>query len=107
MKTCTAFARLPLFASTLLLGAAHPLYAATNYSLNLSGGSQYVQVAANPNFGLNQLTFEAWVYPTAAKCNTIVSRGDGSTAATDYIFQVGYDGVICGGAMKIGFFGAG
>ena|SRR5438105_3454689 len=35
------------------------------------------------------LTFEAWVFPQEARCNTIISRGDGG-GNSDYIFQVGY-----------------
>ncbi len=77
------------------------------YSFRGNGTNQYVSVPANPSFTPTQLTFEAWVNPSAATCNTILSRGDGSNGGlTDYIFDVGYDGATCG-VMKMGFFGVG
>jgi len=84
---------------------AHTLEAA-NYCLSLSGTNQYVEVPS-AGFGLiDQATFEAWIYPTAAKCSTILSRGDGISTNTDYTLQVGFDGTNCG-AMNVAFFGAG
>jgi hypothetical protein len=63
--------------------------------------SNFVQVASAPSLVLtNQLTFEAWVRPRTAQCNTILSRGDGTNVlSTDYIFQVGSDGTNCGVMM--------
>jgi sugar lactone lactonase YvrE len=89
-----------LSAQTLCAGPAAclTLDAATN---------EYVLVPASTNFTPSAVTFEAWVYPTEAMCNTVLSRGDGSSGATtDFIFDVGYDGTTCG-VMKVGFFGAG
>jgi len=75
-------------------------------SLNLDGTSQYGLVPANASLTPTPVTFEAWVNIGAAKCNTILSRGNGNNASTDYIFQVGYDGTTCG-VMKVSLFGAG
>lgn len=91
-----AFGLLALPVSTLYAGS----------SLSLNGSSQYVTVPATAGLTPTPLTFEAWVNPSAATCNTIISRGHGGTADTDYIFQVGYDGTNCG-VMKVAFFGAG
>jgi len=77
---------------------APPLEAA-NYCLSLNGDHQYVQVPPQAGFALGQATFEAWIYPTAPKCSTILSRGLGSTVS-DYLLQVGWDGTNCG-AMRI------
>ncbi len=91
----------------LCLLPAPSLHAGTNYSLNLDGSTGYVLVpATNLVLDPTPLTFEAWVHPTAAKCNTILSRGNGNNGSTDYILDVGYDGTTCG-VMKIGFFGVG
>jgi DNA-binding beta-propeller fold protein YncE len=77
-------------------------------SLNLAAASaQYVSVPASASLTSRPVTFEAWVNPGIATCNTILSRGDGGNGATtDYILQVGYNGSTCG-VMNIGFFGAG
>lgn len=78
-------------------------------ALDLAAGrSNYVQVAASPSLALtNQFTFEAWIRPRSAQCNTILSRGDGANlAATDYIFQVGSDGANCG-VMKLALMAGG
>src|SRR5215472_1463163 len=80
---------------------AHPLEAA-NYCLSLNGDHQYVTVPAEADFGLTlTATFEAWVFPTAPKCSTILSRGRGDLVS-DYLLQVGWDGTNCG-AMHIAF----
>jgi alpha-tubulin suppressor-like RCC1 family protein len=73
-----------------------------------SSRSSFVQVPASQSLILsNQFTFEAWIKPRTAQCNTILSRGDGSNLAnTDYIFQVGTDGTNCG-VMKLGLMVAG
>jgi hypothetical protein len=73
-----------------------------------SSRSSFVQVPATQSLAVsNQFTFETWVKPRTAQCNTILSRGDGSNLAnTDYIFQVGTDGTNCG-VMKLGLMVAG
>ena len=63
-------------------------------------------MAANASLTPTPVTFEAWVNIGTAKCNAILSRGNGNNALTDYIFQVGYDGTTCG-VMKVSLFGAG
>src|SRR5262245_27409769 len=65
------------------------------YALSFAGAN-FVQVPDNPSLTPSQFTFEAWVKINSAGCNTIISRGDGNTPSTDYIFQVGYDGTNCG-----------
>jgi len=75
-------------------------------AINLNGVNQYAQVQGATNLTFSQLTFEAWVNPHSKKCNTILSKGDGNSALTDFIFQVGYDGSTCG-VMAVGFFGGG
>jgi len=74
----------------------------------LASASQYAMVpgATNLTPSLGQLTFEAWVNPHSKKCNTILSKGDGGNALTDFIFQVGYDGTNCG-VMNVSFYGGG
>jgi phosphodiesterase/alkaline phosphatase D-like protein len=97
-----------ILALTLMLSALLPARAqivGPGSALNLNS-AQYAQVPANTNLTPSQLTFEAWVNPRTAKCNTILSRGDGGNNFTDYIFQVGYDGTTCG-VMKVGFYGTG
>jgi hypothetical protein len=75
-------------------------------ALRLDGIDDHVVVASNASLTLsNQLTFEAWVFVEESKCNTILSRGDGG-GNSDYIFQVGYNGVSCN-ARTIGFWAAG
>lgn len=87
--------------------SAVSLQAGPGASLSLNGSTGYVLVpATNLVLVPTPLTFEAWVYPTAGKCNTILSRGNGNTALTDYILDVGYDGTNCG-VMKVGFFSGG
>ena len=95
------FAALAAWAILLTLS----VHAGSSLSLTATS-SQYVLVQPNPSFAPTNLTFEAWVNPGVAKCDTIFSRGDGSDINTDYIFQVGYDGTNCG-VMKLSFFGAG
>lgn len=74
-------------------------------ALQFDGAASQVQVAAKPALTPAQFTFEAWVNPQKQDCNTIVSRGDGGNgAATDYIFQVGYNGSTCGAQMRIALF---
>jgi hypothetical protein len=75
--------------------------------LSASRGS-YVQVASVPSLPLgNQFTFEAWIKPRAARCNTILSRGDGvNLTNTDFILEVGFDGTNCG-VMKLALMTAG
>jgi len=70
--------------------------------------SNYVQVASAPSLTLtNQFTFEAWIKPRTAQCNTILARGDGANlATTDYIFQAGTDGTNCG-VMKVALMAGG
>lgn len=94
------------FALVALLSSL-PVWAAANYSLNLAAGSaQYVLVPANPALTPTQLTLEAWVNIPAAGQLTIASRGDGDYGnITDYIFQLGDDGL--GSGTLISFFGAG
>jgi len=67
----------------------------------------YMQVTAPSLVLSSQLTFEAWIKPRSAQCNTILARGDGTNlATTDYIFQVGTDGTNCG-VMKLALMVAG
>src|SRR5687767_3324758 len=77
-------------------------------ALRFDGLDDYVQVPETASLTLsNAVTFEAWVHPEGDVCtDTILSRGHGGTAATDYIFQLGYDGASCAG-RKLAFFGAG
>ncbi len=70
---------------------SHALLASTNNSLLCNGSTQYVSVPANTNLTPTPLTFEAWVNPSVATCNTILSRGDGG-GQSDFIFTVGYNG---------------
>ena len=94
----------------LLFGASVPLKAQSSgagSALSFDGVNDHVVIASNASLTLsNRLTFEAWVYPTESRCNTILSRGDGG-ANTDYIFQVGYDGVSSCTAQKVSFWAAG
>jgi len=92
-----------LLVGAALLGAAAAGHGAT---LNFNGAAQHITVTA-PNLTLSSnVTFEAWVKPRTSKCNTILSRGPGNTTATDFIFQLGYDGGSCNSRL-VGFFGAG
>lgn len=75
-------------------------------TIDFNGAGQYLR--ANPNNLLlrSNATFEAWVKPRTSRCNTIVSRGNGNSGTTDYIFQLGY----CAGACNtrlLSFYGAG
>src|SRR4051812_31532159 len=78
------------------------------YALLLDAAStSHVLVTNAPALNFTtQATFEAWVMPNTLKCNTIVSRGDGSSANTDFIFQVGFNGAVCGTEMRLAFFGS-
>lgn len=84
-------------------------YTPAAFALSFDGVSSYVQFATNQflNALSNTVTFEAWVYPTGPVClNTILSRGDGNNANTDYIVQIGDDGSSCSG-RNLAFFAAG
>jgi len=70
-------------------------------AMQFDGVASQVQVPADPALTPSQFTFEAWINPQKQGCNTILSRGDGGTTATDYIFQVGYDGSTCGATMPV------
>ncbi len=49
----------------------------------------YIEVAHDPTLNvMNQFTFEAWVNPTSGGYKTILSKGHGSTAQTNYIFGI-------------------
>jgi hypothetical protein len=76
-------------------------------AMQFDGVASQVQVPANPTLTPSQFTFEAWVNPQKQDCNTIISRGDGNNAATDYIFQVGYNGSTCGAEMRISLWAGG
>jgi alpha-tubulin suppressor-like RCC1 family protein len=67
-----------------------------------SSRGSYVQVPPAASLTLsNQFTFEAWIKPRTATCNTILAQGDGlNLTNTDYIFQVGSDGTNRG-VMKL------
>src|SRR5204863_1129910 len=53
-------------------------------ALALSGTAHGV-LQSNASLTLsNQFTLEAWINPQAKVCNSIISRGNGATAATDY-----------------------
>lgn len=69
-----------------------------------AASNQWAYAAESPGLAPFPVTFEAWVKPRTAKCNTILSRGDGiSSTSTSYIFQVGNDGTNCG-VMKVALF---
>ena len=95
-----------LITATLLLAVfssgklrAQPTNAAGSalmFNPSINFVTQHVVVASSPSLVLsNRLTFEAWIRPFVDKCLTIISRGDGG-GASDYIFEVGYDGSGCG-----------
>jgi hypothetical protein len=91
----------------LLLGALSTARAqiGPGSALQFDWVASQVQVASNPSLTLtSNFTFEAWINPQSPSCNTVLSRGDGATAATDYIFDVGWNGVSCGAQMKVGLF---
>jgi hypothetical protein len=73
-------------------------------ALQFDGVASQVQIPADPGLTPSQFTFEAWVNPQKQNCNTILSRGDGGNASTDYIFQVGYNGSTCGATMPVAVF---
>src|SRR5215472_17223477 len=76
-------------------------------ALQFDGVASQVQVPANAALTPSQFTFEAWINPQKQDCNTIISRGDGGNASTDYIFQVGYNGTTCGTEMKVSLWAGG
>jgi hypothetical protein len=74
-------------------------------ALNFDGINDHVTITPGAATPANALSLEAWVFPQAAQCMTIVSRGRGD-GSDDYILQVGYDGGRCD-TMKVGFFAIG
>jgi Concanavalin A-like lectin/glucanases superfamily len=70
-------------------------------ALSFDGIDDAAEIAVSPSLALSGVTFEAWVYTTEARCNTILSRGDNGE---DYIFQVGYDGAGDCGARRVSFY---
>src|SRR4051812_1612418 len=90
-----------------LLPLAQAQTSAGGSALSFDGIDDHVVVASNSSLTLSSsLSFEAWVFPQEARCNTIISRGDGG-GNSDYIFQVGYDGLGNCNARTIGFWAAG
>jgi len=72
---------------TLILALSFQALAGS--SLSCDGANQYVSVPGSTNLTPTPVTFEAWVYPTVATCNTILSMGDGGdNTHTAYIFQI-------------------
>jgi len=77
---------------TLLLGTT--TWAQTNNALNFDGAGgvmanqDYVSIAHNNLLNLNggSYTLEAWVFPTDATPQTIISKGNGAGAANQDIF---------------------
>ncbi|HAS44438.1 MAG TPA: hypothetical protein DCS93_28425 [Microscillaceae bacterium] len=77
---------------TILLGTT--TWAQTNNALNFDGAGgvmanqDYVSIAHNSLLNLNggSYTLEAWVFPTDASNQTIISKGNGAGAANQDIF---------------------
>ena len=94
----------------LILAAGNPCARAQTgpgSALSLSNAA-YGMVASNASLTLsNRFTFEAWINPRAKVCNSIISRGHGGTAETDYNFLVGWNGSSCGTQMKLGLYAGG
>src|SRR5437879_8649 len=94
----------PLFAPFLLAIAAslHAQPGDAGMALSFDGLDDTVEITPGPSLALtDSVTFEAWVYTTEARCNTILSRGDNGE---DYIFQVGYDGAGNCAAGRVSFY---
>ena len=86
------FSRAILFLAGALLANCLTLRAQIpgGYSLDLDGVNAHVQINSNASLALgNRLTLEVLIYPTEAKCETIISRGDGGFIS-DYLLNVGY-----------------
>src|SRR6185503_10323807 len=65
-------------------------------ALQFNGIAAQGQVASNLSLTLSDhLTFEAWINPQKKGCNTILCRGSGFDATTDYNFLVGWNGSSC------------
>jgi hypothetical protein len=71
-------------------------------ALQFDGLASQVQIPAPALQSLsNQLTFEAWIEPQTAACQTILSSGTGVDPSTDTIFDVGWNGSTCGAQMSL------
>jgi hypothetical protein len=71
-------------------------------ALQFDGGASQVQIPAPALQSLsNQLTFEAWINPQTAACQTILSSGTGLDPSTDTIFDIGWNGSSCGAQMSL------
>ena len=81
--------------STLLLSLSLCIYLNNSYAsspgraLDLDGNG-YVSINQSNDLNLSDFTFEAWIKPdsTMNTYYTILSKGDGSTISTNYIFQI-------------------
>ena len=93
----------------LLLVAALLSVAVTGQgaTLDFNGVNQFLRASPVNLVLSSNVTFEAWVNPRTAKCNTILSRGHGGGGVTDFIIQTGYDGAGSCNSRLVAFWGAG